>query len=130
MKKIAWPIMLVLLTACATSSRGYIPEPKDAARTAQVTFMRSKNFYSGGLNAKVTLDGYRVATVGPGHYITFPVDPGTHSLGITESSVSVKLTPSEQYYFMVSVAPGGGFEIERIDEATATATMADYTAIP
>lgn len=119
------------LTGCVSSGvTSYLPTPGDLDNVARVTVLRNKNFYSAGLVSKVTLDGFVIARLGPGRHITFAVDAGPHSIGITESSASLELLPSEHYYFLVSVAPGGqGFESERVPVSLAQAYLTRSTAV-
>ena len=105
---------------------GYIvPAPQEPGQAAIVTIIRNKSFYAGGLVAKVSIDGWVVAILGTGRYVTVPVEPGQHSVGLTTTSLTLTCAKGTTYFLLVSVAPGGhGFEIERIDAGTARGYLA------
>jgi len=75
--------------------------------------MRNRNIFNSGIRSKVYLDGFVVAYLMTGRYVTFLIPPGTHSIGADLATVSLEFGRGESYFFVIS--PGSmGMDFERI----------------
>ena len=78
-----------------------------------------------GFSLKVALNESIIARLRSGEYISFYVEPGFHSLGVSEPSVSVPFEKGNIYYFLISADYSSfGFELFRISEQRAELWLA------
>lgn len=121
MKKYLLMIMLsFLLTACTSGKTEFFPSRGYSADAAEVNVIREKRILGFGFSMKVLLDGEVIARLKAGQYVTFYTDPGVHSIGIPDSSVSAPLEAGGKHYFLIKTDSSQfGFEIERISEGKA-----------
>jgi hypothetical protein len=114
MKNIATTILLsTLLCGCIGPHGpiGKLPEVAADEESATVYILRNRNFMSGGVNFKVTLDSAPIFGIGIGEYTKFKVKEGKHIIGvickggwapfathINEKSFDMKA--GEEYYAM------------------------------
>lgn len=121
MKKYLLMITLAfLLTACTSGKTEFFPSRGYSADAAEVNVIREKRILGFGFSMKVLLDGEVIARLKAGQYVTFYTDPGVHSIGIPDSSVSAPLEAGGKHYFLIKTDSSQfGFEIERISEGKA-----------
>ena len=121
MKKYLLMIMLsFLLTACTSGKTEFFPSRGYSADAAEVNVIREKRILGFGFSMKVLLDGEVIARLKAGQYVTFYTDPGVHSIGIPDSSVSAPLEAGGKHYFLIKTDSSQfGVEIERISEGKA-----------
>ncbi len=109
--------MIVLLFSCAHRELK-LPGPAPSAKNAsQVNIIRENRFLGFGFALKVMLDDATICSLRAGEYVTFAVEPGFHTLGLSESRLTVPFEAKRNYYFVISTSHDEfGFEIERIDD--------------
>ena len=109
--------MTVFLFSCAHRQLT-LPEPAPSATNAsQVNIIREDRFLGFGFALTVMLDDAVICSLRAGEYVTFAVEPGFHSLGLSESRITVPFAAKRNYYFVIRASPDEfGFEIERIDD--------------
>ena len=131
MKKYLLMIMLsFLLTACTSGKTEFFPSRGYSADAAEVNVIREKRILGFGFSMKVLLDGEVIARLKAGQYVTFYTDPGVHSIGIPDSSVSAPLEAGGKHYFLIKTDSSQfGFEIERISEGKAEFWLNQSTAL-
>ena len=104
-----------LLTACAHGKTENFPAVVDTADAAEIFVIRNNNLFGWGFSQDVTLDGAVIAHLRSGEHITFLIESGFHTVGISKKQVSVPCASGQKYYFLISVNYTElGFEIERI----------------
>ena len=116
MKRYFFLVMLALvLAACASGKTELFPHRGYSADAAEVTVIREKQMFGLGFSMKVVLDGEVIAHLKAGQYVTFYTEPGVHTIGIPDSSVSAALETGGKNYFLIKTDSSQfGFEIERI----------------
>lgn len=125
-----WIVALATLNACASASLVPPPPVRNPAQVAEVTVLRNRNLQGRQVQAGVMFDGWRVAILETGQYVTFPTDPGTHSIGVGGSSIAAPMEVGGRYYFLVSISSSGAsFELERITEERARESMESYRKV-
>ena len=131
MKRYVFLIMLAFfLAACASGKTEYFPSQGYSADVAEATVIREKRMFGLGFSIKVILDGEVIAMLKAGQYVTFFTDPGVHTIGIPDSSLSAALEAGRKHYFVIKADSSQfGFEIERISERRAASWMAESTPI-
>jgi hypothetical protein len=131
MKKYVLLIMAaILLAACTSGKTEFFPSQGFSADAAEVTVMRQRRMLGMGFSMQVLLDGEVIARLKAGQYVTFFVDPGVHTIGIPESTVTAMLESGRKHFFAVTTDSSQfGFEIERISENKATSWMAQSQSI-
>jgi hypothetical protein len=109
--------LVVLLTACAHGKTEQFPAAVDAADAPEIFIIRNNNLFGWGFSLDVILDEVVIARLRSGEYISFLVEPGFHTVGISKKQVSVPCASGQKYYFLISVNyTDFGFEIERISD--------------
>lgn len=116
----------ILATGCTAGITPDLPSGLDANSSARVIVGRNRNLIGSGVSSKVYLDGFLIARLRVGDYIDFPVEPGSHSIGADLASVGLEFAAGEVYYFLISVAPSGLFEIERVHADRGTKILSEY----
>jgi hypothetical protein len=121
MKKYVLMIMLmVFLAACTSGKTDFFPSRGYSGDAAEVTVLRETRLLGFGFSMKILLDGEVIARLKAGQYVTFYTDPGVHTIGIPDSSVSAALEPGGKHYFLIKADSSQfGFEIERIGDGKA-----------
>jgi hypothetical protein len=65
----------------------------------------------------VVLDDAIICKLRAGEYVTFTIEPGFHTLGLSESTLMAPFSTKQNHYFLIKTSPDNfGFEIERIDD--------------
>ena len=131
MKRVILLIALsFLLTACTSGKTEYFPSQGYSEDAAEVTVIRKRRMFGFGFSMKVLLNDAVIARLKSSQYITFYVNPGVHTIGIPNSSLTVALESGRKHYFaIVTDSSQFGFEIERISERKATQWMAQMKSI-
>jgi len=121
MKKHLFLVMLAFfLTACTSGKTEFFPSRGYSADAAEVTVVRETRLFGFGFSMKVLLDGEVIARLKAGQYVTFYTNPGVHTIGIPDSSLSAALEAGRKHYFLIKTDSSQfGFEIERISEGKA-----------
>lgn len=89
---------LLVIVAIAAGCATYSPAPEEvvpvpasqihalpvvtSANPARITVIRDLGFSGGAVHAHLSLDGVRLASLGPGERFEFAVDPGEHQLSV------------------------------------------------
>ena len=131
MKKYAILIMLVfVLVACTSGKTEFFPSQGYSEDVAEVTVIRERRMFGMGFSMQVLLDGEVIARLKAGQHLTFFADPGVHTIGIPDSSISAALERGRKHHFVISTDSSQfGFEIERISERKAENLMANSRPI-
>jgi hypothetical protein len=131
MKKFVFLIMLAFfLAACTSGKTEFFPSRGYSADAAEVTVVRETRLFGFGFSMKVLLDGEVIARLKAGQYVTFYTDPGVHTIGIPDSSVSAALESGSKNYFLIKADSSQfGFEIESISENKAVFWMNQSTPL-
>ena len=110
--------MTVLLFSCVHRELK-LPEPApSAANASQVNIIREDRFFGFGFALTVRLDDAIICSLQAGEYVTFAVEPGIHTLGLSHAIAIMPFEAKKNYYFLVTTSHDQfGFEIERIDDA-------------
>ena len=113
-------MITLFMVGCTSGKTQLFPSRGYSADAAEVTVIRENRLFGFGFSMKVLLDGEVIARLKAGQYVTFYMDPGVHTIGIPDSSVSAALEPGRKNYFLIQADSSQfGFEIERISEAKA-----------
>ena len=111
---ISLAVLALLLLACAHGKTDKFPTPDNPADSAQVYVIRDNSLIGWGFSLKVALNDSVIARLRSGEYISFYVEPGFHSLGVSEPTVSVPFEKGNIYYFLISADyTEFGFELHR-----------------
>ena len=131
MKKYVVLILVAfVLTACTSGKTEFFPSQGYSADVAEVTVIRKRRMLGMGFSMQVLLDDKVIARLKAGQYVTFFVDPGVHTIGVSESTVTVMLERGRKHFFALKTDSSQfGFEIERISENKATSWMAESRSI-
>jgi hypothetical protein len=114
-KKFALVLLTLLLLSCAHGKTDHFQTIDNTADAAQVYVIRDNNLVGWGFSLKVTLDESIIARLRSGEYVSFYVEAGFHSLGISEPTLTVPFAKGEKYYFLIGADYSKfGFEIQRI----------------
>lgn len=115
---------------CAAYSTSYLPPVRGLDESAQITVIRNKNIFGAGVRVPLLLDGFEIAMMRVGQYVTFSVSDGVHAVGPRSTQLSLPFVRGEQYFFMVSPAGSSGtVEIERMTPEDASKRIAVSTRI-
>ena len=110
----------LLIISCAHGKTDSFPTVEDKSQAAEVFVIRDNNFLGWGASLKVVLDDSIIARLRSGEYVTFYVEPGFHSLGVTEPSLTVPFEKGRTYHFLIFAEyTNFGFGIRRIGERQA-----------
>lgn len=121
-KLLVFPLLMISLLSCAHGKTGNFPTLDDPAANARVYVIRESNLLGWGFSLKVALDDSIIARLRSGEYVSFFVEPGFHSLGISEPALTVPFEKGKKYYFLIKADyTSFGFEIDRINK-----NQADY----
>ena len=116
-KTISLAVLALLLFACAHGRTDNFPLVANTVDAARVYIIRDNNFMGLGFSLKVALDDAIIARLRSGEYVSFYVEPGFHSVGISEPTLTVPFAKGETYYFLIAADYSKfGFEIQRISD--------------
>ena len=114
-KTIPLVLLALLLLACAHGKTDKYPVVANTAGAARVYIIRDNNFMGLGFSLKVALDNSIIARLRSGEYVSFYVEPGFHSVGIPEPTLTVPFVKGKTYYFLIGADyTSFGFNIQRI----------------
>ncbi len=118
-------LLALLLLSCAHGKTDSFPGLDNPSDNAQVYVIRDSNLMGWGFSLKVALDDSIIARLRSGEYISFYVEPGFHSLGVSEPTVTVPFEKGNTYYFLISADyTKFGFELHRIGNRQAQMWLA------
>ena len=116
-KIIPLAVLPLLLLACAHGKTDNFPTVANTADAAGVYVIRDNNFMGWGFSLRVMLNESIIARLRSGEYVFFYVEPGFHSLGISEPSLTVPFVKGRTYYFLIGADyTQFGFNIQRISD--------------
>jgi hypothetical protein len=109
-------VLALIFLSC--SHQVQLPESATSATNpSQVSIFRENRFLGFGIPLTVMFDNKVICSLRTGEYVTFWVEPGFHTLGLSESIIKVPFIQGKKYYFLIKTYPDEfGFEIERIDD--------------
>ena len=114
-KTLPLAVLALLVLACAHGKTDNFPVVANTADAAHVYIIRDNNFIGLGFSLKVALDNSIIARLRSGEYVSFYVEPGFHSVGISEPTLTTPFAKGETYYFLIAADYSKfGFEIQRI----------------
>ncbi len=123
-------LIAMLVVACTSGKTEFFPSQGYSTDAAEVTVIRERRMFGMGFSMEVLFDDQVIARLKTGQYVTFYVDPGVHTIGIPNSSITVALERARKHYFAILAdSTQFGFEIERISERQATSWMARARSI-
>ena len=123
-------LVAIVLTACTSGKTEFFPSQGYFADAAEVTVIRKRRIIGLGFSMKVLLNNEVIARLKANQYVTFYVNPGVHTIGIPNSSITVALERAHKHFFAIKTDSSQfGFEIERISESKATSWMAQSKPI-
>ena len=112
--------LAVLIISCAHGKTEHFPTVENQSEAAEVFVMRDDNFIGWGVSLKVALDDAIIARLRSGEYVTFYVQPGFHSLGVSKPTLTVPFEKGGTYHFLISAEyTKFGFDIRRIGDRQA-----------
>ena len=116
MKKLLLIVLLALMvTACSHGKSEHFPDRGQSPETAEIAIIRNNNLLGWGFSVKVYYDDMMIANLRAGEHLTFFVEPGFHSVGTSDSRITVPLNAGQKHYFLISAEYSQfGFEISRI----------------
>jgi hypothetical protein len=118
-------LLAFTLLSCAHGKTVAFPETGNATEAARVVVIRSDELVGWGFSQKLILDGTVIAGLQAGEYVTFFVEPGFHTLGVGEDTITMPFRQGETHYFLIRVAYSSfGFDFGRIDKQQAGYWMA------
>ena len=113
-------LFVSILLACAHGKTDKFPAQGNPADSAQVYVIRDSSMLGWGFSLKVALNDSIIARLRSGEYVSFYLEPGFHSLGVSEPTVSVPFEKGNTYYFLISADyTSFGFELHRISDERA-----------
>ena len=109
--------MIVFLFSCAHRELKLPELASSATNASQVNIIREDRFFGFGFALTVMLDDAIICSLRAGEYVTFAVEPGIHTLGLSHAMAIMPFEAKKNYYFLVTTSHDQfGFEIERIDD--------------
>ena len=110
----------VLIISCAHGKTEHFPTVENQSEAAEVFVIRDNNFLGWGTSLKVVLDDAIIARLRSGEYVIFYVNPGFHSLGVSQPTITVPFEKGQTYHFLISADyTQFGFDLKRIGERQA-----------
>ena len=123
-------LLVLILISCAHGKTEKFPTQTDPDANALVYVIRDSSLMGWGFSLKVALDDDIIARLRSGEYVSFFVEPGFHSLGVSEPTVRLPLEKGNTYYFLISADyTSFGFELHRISPQQAQKWLAKTKAI-
>ena len=109
--------IIVFLFSCAHRELKLPELAPSATNASQVNIIREDRFFGFGMPLTVMFDDAIICSLRAGEYVTFAVEPGIHTLGLSHAMAIMPFEPQKNYYFYVTTSHDQfGFEIERIDD--------------
>ena len=119
-KIVIFASLAVLIISCAHGKTEHFPTVENQTEAAEVFVIRDDNFIGWGVSLKVALDDSIIARLRSGEYVTFYVQPGFHSLGVSKPTLTVPFEKGGTYHFLISAEyTKFGFDIRRIGDRQA-----------
>ena len=123
-------VLALIFFSCAHGKTDRFPTLVDPAANAKVYVIRDSSLMGWGFSLKVALDDSIIARLRSGEYVSFFVEPGFHSLGVSEPTVRLPFEKGNTYYFLISADyTRFGFELDRISPQQAQKWLAKTKAI-
>jgi hypothetical protein len=118
-------VLALTLLSCAHGKTDSFPATGSPTESARVVVIRSDELVGWGFSQKIILDGTVIAGLQAGEYVTFFVEPGFHTLGVGEDTITMPFRQGQTHYFLIRVAYSSfGFDFDRIDNRRAGYWMA------
>ena len=115
--RLAFMILVLIFFSCAHRELQLPESTPPALNSSQVNIIRESRFFSFGFPLTVIFDDTVICSLRSGEYVTFGVESGFHTLGLSELTISVPFQKKRKYYFLIKTSTDQfGFEIERVDE--------------
>jgi hypothetical protein len=104
-----------VITDCDHGTTEYFPDTGQTEDAAEVFIIRNNNLLGMGYSLKVQFDENVIARLRAGEHVSFFIEPGFHSVGTSDATITVPFATGQKYYFLISAQYSQfGFEIERI----------------
>lgn len=104
-----------VIMGCAHGKTEYFPDTGQTEDSAEIFIIRNNNLLGMGFSLKVIFDDNVIARLRTGEHVSFFTEPGFHSVGTSDATISVPFATGQKYYFLISAQYSQfGFEIERI----------------
>ena len=131
MKKCVLLILFAFfLASCTSGKTEFFPSQGYSADASEVTVLRKRRMWGMGFSMQILLDGDVIARLKAGQYVTFFVDPGVHTIGVSESTITAMMEGGRKHFFAITTDSSQfGFEIERISEKKAVSWMEESRSI-
>ena len=114
-KIVTLAVLPLLLFACAHGKTDNFPTVANTSDAASVYVIRDNNFMGWGFSLRVALNESIIARLRSGEFVFFYVEPGFHSVGISEPTLTVPFVKGKTYYFLIGADyTKFGFNIQRI----------------
>lgn len=115
--RLAFMISALIIFSCVHQDL-QLPEPfSSTSNASQVYIIRENRFFGFGIPLTVMFDDAIICRLQEGEYVTFGVEPGIHTLGLSHATATMPFEAKQNYYFLVSTSDDKfGFEIERVDD--------------
>lgn len=127
-------VAVVAGVAACSSHVVRLPVVPDPSRAATVTVVRESGIFGGygaAVRRQLFVDGYTVAQMGPGMYLTFKLAPGTHSIGTPNANVALNFEPDSAYFFKMAVSlTNSTIGLERMTPERAQTSIKNAKRIP
>ena len=109
-------MILALIFLSCTHRELQLPDTTSSAENvSQVYIIRNSRFLGFGLSLDVVLDDAIICSLKAGEYVSFAVEPGIRTLGLSQVTATIPFKAKQNYYFLITTSPDQfGFEIERI----------------
>ena len=114
-KLIVLSLAASLALSCAHGKTEHFPKVENRSEAAEIFVIRDNNLLGLGMSLKVALDDAIIARLRSGEYVSFYVEPGFHSLGVTEPTLTVPFEKGRTYHFLISADyTKFGFDMRRL----------------
>ena len=124
-KNLPWLFLAITLLSCGHGKTDLFPTTGNPMESARIVVIRSDELVGWGFSQKLILDGTVIARLKAGEYVTFFVEPGFHTLGVGEDTITMPFRQGQTHYFLIRVAYSSfGFDFSRIDRQQAAYWMA------
>jgi len=108
-------ISTLLVIACAHGKTENFPSVANQSEAAEVFVIRDNSLMGWGMSLKVALNDSIIARLRSGEYVSFYVEPGFHSLGISKPTLTAPFEKGGIYHFLIRAEyTKFGFDIQRI----------------
>lgn len=104
-----------VIFACAHGKTEHFPQAPQTRDAAEIIIIRNNNLLGMGISIKVYFNEKVIARLRAGEHVSFLIEPGLHSVGTSDTKITVPCGAGQKYYFLLSAQYSQfGFEIERI----------------